>query len=369
MLKEDYENYEYLKNIIALSSFVLLGSHSGFVFYFYSKGENLFSSLLSISIIVLVLSSILFSVFLSNHYLIWPILFFGVSVFLEKKIQVDKQFYLAILYKPLLSLLLVSTIFLSVQKTPSSLYVYNVLAFCYPVALIIWLCLIKFFAPVTFKFILDINFTNIKSDFYHYIKMVKVGVVENAATILLMLHLFTDRYMLNNYYQSDLASYSLAFNFSQLVFVGINSLAYIQNVRIGEDIINIKISKIKGILLRAFFLFLLLFICVVIVSYCYELMFDGFDDLTLYTIVLAFFIGIFYTFNVIGIIPLLKGKQKVVTFLMVIIFLTNLFLSFLFYHLSIPAIFNIGKTVLMLSFFGGFIVFYSLKLIQSKTSD
>ena len=44
-----YANFEYLKSLVALSSLVLLGSHTGYIYYNYTKRRNYFDSLLKVA--------------------------------------------------------------------------------------------------------------------------------------------------------------------------------------------------------------------------------------------------------------------------------------------------------------------------------
>lgn len=359
--KSDYVEYEYIKNVINLSSFVLLGSHTGFIYYFYSKKQDFFPELIKLSIYILLFSSLFFSIYYNSPLLLLSFFCFGASVFIEKKLQVEKKFYLAILYKPFLALVLIVAVFF-LKDIGISL----ILAAGYSLALVLWFLIIRLFAKHLFKQLLPTRLLITRNDIITYYKMIKVGIVENAATVILMFYLFADRYMLNHFYQDQLPSYSLAFNFSQFVFIGINSLAYIQNVEIGENLGSLSKEKIIQILKKTMAFFVLLFIGVLCVSFIYGKIFKGFENLMSYTILLSLFIGLFYVCNVLSVIPLFKGKQKVVTMSLGFFFLINVILSFVFFRLHIPPIWNIAKTACLLTIFGGYIVGYSIILIQKK---
>ncbi|TDO26918.1 lipopolysaccharide biosynthesis protein [Sediminibacterium goheungense] len=359
--KSDYVEYEYIKNVINLSSFVLLGSHTGFIYYFYSKKQDFFPELIKLSIYILLFSSLFFSIYYNSPLLLLSFFCFGASVFIEKKLQVEKKFYLAILYKPFLALVLIVAVFF-LKDIGISL----ILAAGYSLALVLWFLIIRLFAKHLFKQLLPTRLLITRNDIITYYKMIKVGIVENAATVILMFYLFADRYMLNHFYQDQLPSYSLAFNFSQFVFIGINSLAYIQNVEIGENLGSLSKEKIIQILKKTMAFFVLLFIGVLCVSFIYGKIFKGFENLMGYTILLSLFIGLFYVCNVLSVIPLFKGKQKVVTMSLGFFFLINVILSFVFFRLHIPPIWNIAKTACLLTIFGGYIVGYSIILIQKK---
>lgn len=366
--KSDYVQYEYVKNLINLSSFVLLGSHTGFVYYFYSKKENHFPELFKVSIYILLLTSLFFSVFYQSLFLLFPFLCYGMSVFLEKKLQVEKEFYVAILYKPLLALNLIFAVLGYCFILGNEVNIYVILSIGYSLSLFLWFIVIKFFAKKSFREIESVRLRLTVDDVKTFYRLVKVGIVENAATVILMFYLFTDRYVLNHFYQDQLPSYSLAFNFSQFVFIGINSLAYIQNVEIGENLDTLNRDRILKILRKSFLFFLILFIGVLLLSFIYGKVFPVFQDLIKYTFILSFFIGIFYTCNVLSVIPLFKGKQKVITIGLALVGVINVILSYSFYQFNIPPILNIGKTALLLMLFGAYLVGYSIKLTNRKSA-
>jgi len=361
--KSSYVEYEYMKNIINLSSFVLLGSHTGFIYYFYSKKNDFFPELLKISICLLLFTSLIFSIYYKVPFLLLSFFCFGVSVFVEKKLQIEKEFYLAILYKPFLALVLILAVFFLRNIAISS-----ILSIGYSVALILWFFMVRLFAKSLFKQITTVNFKITPNDIVTYFNMIKVGIVENAATVILMFYLFTDRYILNHFYQNQLPSYSLAFNFSQFVFIGINSLAYIQNVEIGEGLAILNKQRILMIFKKSFLFFLILFLGVFVISFIYGKIYPTFENLVVYTCILSFFIGIFYACNVLSVVPLLKGKQKVITISLALVGFINVILSYFFYHLNVSPILNIAKTGFLLMLFGIYLVLYSIKITNRSSA-
>jgi hypothetical protein len=205
-----------------------------------------------------------------------------------------------------------------------------------------------------------------KKNLFIFIKLIKAGIVENLASIILLLYFFIDRYLLKNFYPDDIASYSLAFNFCQLIFVGMNSMTYIKNVEIGENIKNIKADDLIIILKKSISMFLLLLICVNVGAFFYQIFKVDFKYLLQYTFILSSFIGLYYTLNVIGIIPLLYRKQNTITLILFFFLIINLFSTYFMYKFKIPSMLIILKSSILLMFFGFWVLFFSLRIIDKK---
>ena len=109
-IPKEYGEYEYYKYIIGFSSFALLGSHTGFIYYKYSKSIDYFQSLLFSSFYLLIFISFIIAIFINNIFIMIPFVIMGLSAIIEKKLQVSKNNILAILFKPIISFFLVSVI-------------------------------------------------------------------------------------------------------------------------------------------------------------------------------------------------------------------------------------------------------------------
>lgn len=360
--KEIFGQYEYLKNIVTLSSFVLLGSHTGFVYYYYTSKKDHFIELLNGSYIVLIAMAFIYSIYYRSFYFIPLIICFGSTVFIEKKLQVERQLYLAILFKPVFALISLLTLFITLYVLHFEINITLFLTIIYIVSLLLWCLLIYFFAP---KMVHDIfeKWSLKKNDISIYYNLVKAGIVENFATIILLFYFFTDRFLLKNFYSEELSSYSLAFNFSQLIFVGMNSITFVNNIEIGEKLHTIRRGDLVKIYKKSLLIFILLLVCVNIISFFYQMLEQKFQYLTQYTFVLSFFIGLYYTFNVIGIVPLLNKKQNTVTFFLLIFLIINLISSYFMHRYNFFPIYIILKSSILLMIFGLVTMFYSLKII------
>ncbi len=363
--KEDFGQYEYLKNVVSLSSFILLGSHTGFVYYYYTTKKDYFVELINGSYIILTLISLIFSIYFRSFNFIPLIICFGSTIFFEKKLQVEKKLYLSILFKPIFALISILTLFFTVHVFNFETNVTNSLTLIYIVSLLLWLLLIFINAP---KMLYDIlrEWSIKKNDIVVFYNLIKAGIVENLATVILLFYFFSDRFLLKNFYTDELSSYSLAFNFSQLIFVGMNSLTYIKNIEIGDKFHNIDRIFLINTFKKSFIIFLSLFFCVNTIGWIYQMFSESFQHLTQYTFILSFFIGLYYTFNVIGIIPLLNKKQNSITIFLLFFLIINLISTYFMYKLNIIPMYIILKSCILLMIFGLGSVFFSFKIIKKS---
>jgi len=365
--KNIFAEYEYIKNIVSLSSIILLGSHTGFVYYFYTSKKDYFIDLINGSFSILIPVSIIYSIYYHNLNFIALIICFGTTIFLEKKLQVEKKFYLAILFKPILGLVSLISLYISIYLFNIDINITLFLAFVYTFSILIWLILIFYFASDIVHNVFN-KWEIKKKQIFSFYKLIKAGLVENLASIILLFYFFVDRYYLKNFHPEDIASYSLAFNFSQLIFVGMNSMTYIKNVEIGEKLHNIKSDDVIRILKKSLFMFLILLVCVNLCALVYQNFKHDFNNLTNYTLILSTFIGLYYTLNVIGIIPLLHGKQNSITLILFLFLIINIFSTYIMYKLNSPPIFVILKSSIFLMSFGFGVSFFSTRILNKYKS-
>ena len=363
--KNIFSEYEYLKNIVSLSSIILLGSHTGFVYYFYTSKNDYFIDLINGSFLILIPISVIYSLYYNNFYFIPLIIFFGTTIFLEKKLQVEKKFYLAILFKPIFGLVSLLSLYISLYFFSININITLFLAFVYTTSILVWFILIYHFASDVVSNVFN-KWKIEKKNIFIFYKLIKAGLVENLASIILLFYFFIDRYYLRNFHPEDIASYSLAFNLSQLIFVGMNSMTYLKNVEIGEKLDNIKGGDVITILKNSLFMFFLLLVFVNFGAFVYQIFKGDYKYLIQYTFILSSLIGLYYTLNVVGIIPLLHGKQNNITLILFFFLIINILSTYIMYLLKSPAIFVILKSSLLLTVFGVGVLFFSFRIIKSQ---
>jgi hypothetical protein len=362
---KEYGEYEYYKYIIGFASFALLGSHTGYIYYKFSKSIDLFQSLLSIGLYVLIFTGFILSIWINHIFLMLPFVIMGLSAIIEKKLQVSKNNILAILFKPLNSFFLLFLMVLNIFYLNSKLSIIHLISISSFFTIFVWIFFILKFAYKN-KFNLEYLFIKPDKFIYNYYLLIKAGFLESLATIILGLFLFVDRYYFKNYYPSALPTYSLAFNFSQFVFIGLNSIAFVKNIEISERINKIRSSELKNILFEIVFYLFLFLLGVLFVTYFYSILINNFKNIIIYSLVLSLFLGIFYTFNIFGSILLLKDKQHVLTFVLFIALILNIILTFILNFYKLEPIFYLLKTGIIITLTGLYIYLYAYALLKKS---
>ena len=232
--KTEYGEFEFIRAIIGLSPYILLGSFSGYLYYKYSEGSDFYNELLMGGMIIAGSISLIYSLYRQNFTYFSPLICFPLSVIIEKRFQVLRQFTLSFIFKPLLSIIIVILAF-------SKIFSLNIIIiFSYPIALILWIIIGYFFVG---NEIFPSKLFSYRL-FSTYKTLINKGFLINVSTILLAIFSFYDRYIVSKYFSYLLPSFSLAYNFAQIIYVGIGTISLIYTIQIGENIRNLDKAAI-----------------------------------------------------------------------------------------------------------------------------
>lgn len=351
----DYGKIEYLKSLILLFPYALLGSFSGYIYCLYNLEKDYYPQLFTGALVTGLLIGLV--VFLINPFLFLASIVNMFSVIIEKKLQTSNLFLLSILFKPLLSVVFLLVFYLKISFNHGLL-----ISFCYLIALLIWLYLIKIFSYViVIPRIVKLD----KYFFYQYLTLIKKGFVINISTIIVSLFIFQNRFFINKFALDNLPSFSLAQNFSQIIFIGINTIGYISLVKFGE---NLKLISKKDVL-KVFFKTIYAFIALELVAYLainmYINIVGGFQKSLQYFIITSLCVGIYYSVSVIAPILLYKDKLNISTLVLGIFFILDYVSSWLLFDLiKINAFLIFIKSNLLLVICG----LFNLHLIFNRIS-
>tara|TARA_Y100001980_G_C14525768_1_gene301284 strand:+ start:222 stop:1406 length:1185 start_codon:yes stop_codon:yes gene_type:complete len=362
--KESYGELEWYKSIALLGSYSLFGSFSGYIYYKYTLKKDLYEALFTYglfsSILVSSICSFLFSKF--SYLLIIPFFVNALSIIQEKKLQVSNHFILSILFKPILSLVLVICFIYSYSFKKINIEISILFIFVYLISYFLWTFLSTYLSgeKVIIKFHL-----NLKSNFYQYCNLIKYGFIINLSTIALSLLLFNYRNLVFEYFTSDLAGFSLAFNIALFVFLGINTYGYLLTVRIGEEIDSIIKSTLKKYLKNGFLVFILLFFVGLSIIYIYDNFIVSFDNIMFYYLVITIFVGSYYVFSIISPVLLYRNTINQSTlffvFILIIDYISNIYLLKLDMS-SFQILSKSGILLLMSSTYNLYLIFNKSKI-------
>jgi O-antigen/teichoic acid export membrane protein len=340
--QELYAQIEYQKFILYFVPFFLFGAPSGYVYFKYNENKDYFSSLIVFGSIFGIIISLFLSLIYNNILFGIAGLFMTLFLIIEQKVKTEKQFFLALSIKPFISIVLLIMSYLVyinyIDKVNLKILYYSIFT-----AFIIWCFFI--FIKIKEKFI----FIS-KANFFEYKELLKKGFLINVATLLLMIFFFIDRYFTKEYYIDYLASYSFSYNLIQFVILALTTVAYVNVVNIGENIKKIKYSDIKQKIKKAYLVFFILFM--LFIGFLLILNnFYNFKGFILISIILCFFIGIFYAMNSVASLAQYLDFQKEISLVMFIIVILNYISSYFMSIYEVEYIYLLIKSGVLLNIY------------------
>lgn len=254
---ETYSDFEYVKNLVFLSPFLLLGIPSGYLYIKYNyKYENVESILISGVLYSIIFALVIWLFFTSITVAIAVFIIMLYTCF-EPIIKVNKRYILAFSFKPILSIFvllvafLLSTFLIEGQYQSDLLLLFPlILAFGF------WL----FFSRKTIKF--SSILTSIKLD--QFTSAIKKGFPISIGTALISILFFSDRYFIEKYCSEALDTYSFGFNISQVVIMALTTISYVSVVEIGENKQNLNKDDLRKSFYFTVAIFIGLFIAIMV---------------------------------------------------------------------------------------------------------
>ena len=357
--EKSYGEIEWYKSIAILGPYTLLGSFSGYIYNKYTLKKDTYESLFIFGLFSSILFSLICTFFFNkfSFLLIIPFCINALSIIQEKKLQVTNHFILSILFKPILSLVLVICFLISHYFKLFYVEIPILFILVYLIAYIIWTFISTYFSGENVIVKLHLN---LKSNFFQYCNLIKHGFIINLSTIALSLLLFNYRNLIFENFESDLASFSLAFNVALFVFLGINTYGYILTVKIGEEIDLINKSMLKKFLVNAFLGFVLLFLAGLFLIYIYDLFIVSFNNIILYYFVITSFSGLYYVFSIISPVLLYRNTINQSTLFFVFILIMDYVSNFYLLKLDLSSfqiLFKSGLLLLISAFYNLYLIF------------
>ncbi|MBN8664313.1 MAG: hypothetical protein J0L83_07070 [Chitinophagales bacterium] len=360
--KNSYGEIEFYKSIATLGPYALLGAFSGYMYDKYTLKNESYEHMFFWGAISSFIGGVFFAIWNNNILIIVPFVLNAVSIIQEKKMQVSGNFFLSILFKPILSFFLVIIIGVKYYFLEGYGGVLDSLVIAYILSYASWtiLCIKKTNISLIF-----LNIRDYSSSFKIYLTLINKGFIINLSTILLSFLIFNYRVFINNHFSNDLSSFSLAFNFAQFVFLGVNTIGYMLTVEIGERIDVIDIAFLKSALLKSFLFFLLLFFGGLVVALFYDAYVKHFDNLIIYYVILCLFIGIYYVASVVSPVLLYRDTIKSSTIMLSAIFAIDYYSTFFLVKSNYSSLFILNKSGILLSLsaiYNLYLIFYKSRI-------
>lgn len=317
---ENYGLIEYEKQLINLASILLLGVHSGYGFHYYKNDKKANpNNFILVGILHSFIVFVLISLSLRNDVFSFGIVFYLISFFLEQILKINNKFNLAILYKPILSVLLIGYY--------ASYFFYNSFVFSFRIDLnIIYLLAFFFFLIVVYNNLFKVKLDRL--DFKSYFQYFKTGFEPNLTTSFIAVFFFIDRFIIEKYFNDQLGLYSIAYNFSYISFLLATSVSYVTTIKFGERIgSNEELSIYVKRLIKLTIYFLagafLMVIPLIYLTGMFWFKQEGFIQISLINFIAKTFFG---ACAFVSPIIVYKGKERLLwSFMLVVLVLTSFF--------------------------------------------
>ena len=350
---ELYSEIEYQKFILYFVTFFLFGANSGYVYCKYNDNKDYFYSLLTIGSIVGAGVSIVLFLYYQNIYFSLSSFLMFTFLIVEQKIKVENEFFLALAIKPLISMTL-SVYAILYYKGKIENYGINFLYISIVVSFFIWITLVMFRLRTNFSFKFKVCFTE-------YGTLISKGFFVNIATLLFMGFFFSDRYITKEYYPEYLASYSFSYNLIQFVVLALTTIGYVNVVKMGENIKEMRYSVVLQTIKYSYKLFLSCYILFGIFLFVISPFFD-FQGFVLISLLMAAFVGHFHVINSVSSLAQYLDFQRDVVFMMFILVVLNLISSYILIYFKLSYFLIIIKSGLLLNLY----IWHVLYKIRSK---
>lgn len=315
-----YAELEFIKSISLLGPYALLGSFSGYIYNKYTLKSDTYEELFFWGALSGIIGGLIFGFYYNSWIVVFLFFINAISLLQEKKLQVSGNFFLSILFKPFFSFFLLIIIIIHNYSKFDEKNVSVSLLISYLLAYFTWtfLCFKKSGIVLVIYKVSSFN-KSIKI----YFNLIRNGFLINLSTILLSFYIFNLRIFIKDYSPSHLSSFSLASNFAQFVFLGINTVGYILTVKIGEQIETVNKNFILTVLFKTFLFYLVLVIGGATICLCYNLFVKKFDFIVEYYSLLSLFLGLYYVSSIVSPVLLYRNTINKSTIVLIIIFLID----------------------------------------------
>lgn len=362
----NYSQFEYYKNLIFLFPNFLLGSYSGYVYLKYVHKVDYYQQLFQVGSIISLILAFAGIIIFQNVYLFIPFITFNLYTLVEQKLKVERKFISIFSYKPILSILSIFLAALTFFITPISYNFQWALLFVFGIGFTLWASIFRLGHT---SFPIGLSFNRIK--LLRYYLMVKVIVTGVLASLIFGLMVFFERYYIKQYYPDFLPTYSLAFNFSQIVAVLLSAVSYVTSVELGERLATIDRSKLWRNFRNALYVFILFLAAFTTFIYFIRGFYLEFKFLQSVTFILSFSKGFFYLIGTVSHLAVYHNFNTKMFKFISMLFIINIILAYtlIYFDAGIFILLILDSIVIMIySLFILNIVFNKISYIPSKIS-
>ncbi|RXI35318.1 hypothetical protein CRU99_13910, partial [Malaciobacter mytili] len=175
-----------------------------------------------------------------------------------------------------------------------------------------------------------------------------------------------DRWFILNNYENYITKYSIAFSFSQIVFIALNTIAFTMQKKLGENFKKYTKSEVNNLLKINFYFFLFITLISIFIIYLviYFEFFPLYGNFLYSFIIISICYGVYYTFSSYNVIALYSGYSKKLLKVLIISIFFSIIISYILVILHFDYYFFIIKSGLILIFTALYTYKYILKCLK-----
>lgn len=285
-----YAEFEYFRYLASLSQMALLGAYTGFQYYLYREQRDEYWPLLAVGGAFALLVGASLGWWFHSAWLTAACFFIVVAVIIERKLQAMRAFVRASLFRSLCSVAVIALVAFQHSALASPLTPVMLLGLSTVLGFGAWLAL----AWPERRALLCLGQQEAALPLRRYARLIQKGWLINVSTQLLALFFFADRDLIRSAFPAQLAGYSLAFNVAQLVFVGLNTLAFVAQTDFGENFSKLNKDMLRSELRKAVLVFAALASAGLAACLVYRELVVGYEGFITSYVIIAGLFGVYF---------------------------------------------------------------------------
>ena len=321
-----YTDVEFLRYLMMLAPIFLFGAHSGFLYEFYNNKVNHIKTLCLFSFLVSsIIATLVF--FITERLLVSMAVFCLIFVNpLEKWLVVSGKLILASVYKSFISISMICLGCISFLYYSGDSFT-DIYSLSIIVGSLVWTGYLFSLLKAPFSSVFD--YENIAGFYLEIIKLVKSGFVINVQSYVLVAYFLFDRFFISQFYGGFEREYALAFSLSQIIFIGLNTIAFSAQRNVGCSIQAYSLENYSRGIKLVFMLFSVLGIIGLVGVYILNLLLVGYGDFIYTFMITSVLYGAYYALSSFSVVAFYKNLSSTALFILLLFMVLNVALSYL----------------------------------------
>ncbi len=179
-------------------------------------------------------------------------------------------------------------------------------------------------------------------------QLIQSGFLISAQSYILVSYFLLDRYVTIKYFPEFGPEYAIAFSFCQIVFIGLNTIAYGAQQKVGEGIKTYSIVRYSNAIKMVIGFFLLVSVATTVLVFISSFYFVDYGKFYYSFAIIILFFGGYYVMSSFAVVAFYKDLTNTTTLFLLGALVTNLVLTFICLHFELGYYANLVKSGFLL---------------------